>query len=307
MTAARPARKGMSEDKRRAVNFYLMTAPWLIVFLALSLYPLCYGFYLSLTNLMGFNWDKLKFKGFDQYVKVLTDGQAIPALGRTLYFALMSVPTGMFVAFLLAILLNNNIRGRNLFRTVFYLPSIVPAITTIIMWKNILLTGNGGLFDQVVRALGFRSIAWLGYDAVRLSMLMMMTWGAGGGILIYLAGLQGIPAELYESASIDGARWGAKFRYITIPMMTPVLFFQFLMGVIGSLQIYTQPILIAGDQLMTRPIAPIYMYNVHAFQQIFGAGRYAYGMAALWVMFAVILVLAIVIFTTRKLWVYEES
>ncbi len=297
----------MNETKRRAIAFYVMTAPWLVVFLAFGLFPLLFGLYLSFTNYFGFNLDDLSFVGFSNYLSVFRDRDAIGALKQTFIFALINIPLGTSIAFTLALLLNNNTKGTGVFRTIFYIPSIVPAIVTTMMWKNILFTGNGGMLDRLLKIFGLGPIPWLGYDYALMSLIIMSSWGAGGGILIYLAGLKGVPDELYESAAIDGANYLQRLRTITMPLMTPVIFFNVIMGIIGALQQYLQPILLAGDQLLARPIKPIYLYVVHAFQQIFANQRFAYGMALLWVLFVITLVLTIVVFKTSKYWVFYED
>ena len=297
----------MKESTRRSIAFYLMTAPWLLVFLTFGLFPLLFGLYLSFTNYFGFNLDALSIVGFRNYTSVFSDSDAIGALKQTFIFAIVNVPLGTMIAFILALLLNNRTRGTGVFRTIFYIPSIVPAIVTTMMWKNIIFTGNGGMLDRLIGLIGLRPVAWLGYDFALFSLILMSSWGAGGGILIYLAGLKGVPDELYESASIDGANYWQRLRAITFPLMTPVIFFNLIMGIIGTMQTYLQPILLAGDQLLARPIKPIYLYVVHAFQQIFANQRFAYGMALLWVLFVITLVLTLVVFKTSKYWVFYED
>ncbi|QGG54741.1 sugar ABC transporter permease [Paenibacillus sp. FSL W8-1187] len=296
----------MKQKTRTTIAFYSMISPWLIIFLGLGLFPLLYGFYLSFTNYYGFNMDDLSFVGFRNYQLVFTDSDAMYALGRTLVFTLFSVPIGLVVAFMLAVMLNGSIKGLGVFRTIFYLPSLVPIFSAIVMWK-LMFSSNGGILNSVIGWFGMPEINWLGYDYATVSLVIMMTWGAGGGILIYLAGLKGIPRDLYEASQIDGASGLQRFRKITLPLMTPVIFFNFITGIIGSLQVYLQPIMLNGTEMLSRPIQPNYLYAVHAFQQIFATQRFAYGMALLWVLFVVILILSIVVFTTSKYWVYYET
>lgn len=284
-----------------------MVAPWLIVFLTLGLFPLVYGFYLSFTNYYGFNMNSLKWLGIHNYINVFTDTDAMKSLLRTLVFTLINVPLSTTVALMLAVLLNSKIRHSGVYRTIFYLPSIIPAITTILMWKQLIFSSNGGILNSILGVLGLGKVNWLGYDFATISLVLMMAWGAGNGILIYLAGLKGIPQEMYESASIDGANFFHKFIRITIPLLTPVIFFNVIIGFINSLQVYLQPILLSGTELLARPIEPNYLYAVHAFQQIFASQRFAYGMSLLWVMFVLILILSSIIFKTSRYWVYNEA
>jgi multiple sugar transport system permease protein len=297
----------MKQRTRRAAAFYIMVAPWLLVFLTLGLFPLGYGFYLSFTNYYGFNMDSLKWMGLHNYINAFTDTDAMKALLRTCVFTLINVPLSTGVALMLAVLLNGKSRHSGVYRTIYYLPSIVPAITTVLMWKQLIFSSNGGILNAMTDLLGLGKVNWLGYDFATISLVLMMAWGAGNGILIYLAGLKGIPQEMYESASIDGANFFHRFTKITIPLLTPVIFFNVIIGFINSLQVYLQPILLSGTELLARPIEPNYLYVVHAFQQIFSSQRFAYGMSLLWVLFVAILILSAVIFRTSRYWVYNET
>jgi multiple sugar transport system permease protein len=298
----------VKEKTRRTVSFYLMISPWFIIFLLFGLYPMLYGLYLSFTNYYGFNMDHLKHVGFHNYHTVFTDSDALYAMGRTLLVTAVNVPLGTLVGLGLALLLNRKIRGEGVFRTLFYLPSIVPAISSVMMWR-FMFSSNDGILNSILGLFHIPEVNWMGYDYATVSLLIMLLWGAGGGVLINLAGLKGIPKDLYEAASIDGASGLQSLRRITLPLVTPVIFFNVIMGIIGSLQIYLQPILLtgAGAQLLTRPIKNNYLYVVHAFMQIFAFQRFAYGMALLWVLFVVILLISILVFTTSKLWVHYET
>lgn len=297
----------MKEKTRRTAAFYLMISPWFIVFLGFGLFPMLYGLYLSFTNYYGFNMDKLMWVGLHQYKTLLTDSDAVHAMGRTLIVTALNVPLGTIIGLGLALLLNRRIRGAGVYRTIFYLPSIVPVVSSVLMWK-FMFSSNNGILNAILEFLHIPGINWMGYDFARLSLIIMLLWGAGGGVLVNLAGLKGIPRDLYEAAAIDGAAPFQSLRRITLPLMTPIIFFNVVLGIIGSLQIYLQPIMLTpGGRLMDRPIDPNYLYVVHAFQQIFSFQRFAYGMALLWVMFIVILLLALVVFRTSKYWVYYET
>lgn len=285
-----------------------MIAPWFLVFLALSLYPLFYGLYLSFTNDYGFNMTHLKNVGFHNYHNVFTDTDAISSMVRTLVLMLITIPIGTAITLLLSLLLNRNVRGKGTYRTIFYLPSILPVISTVMMWK--FMFTNNGVLNTFLGWFGVDPINWLDYNHAKLSLIIMMLWGAGGSILVILAGLKAIPGELYEASSIDGASYFQNLVRITIPLLTPALFFNMVTGFINGIQIYLQPIMLTSapdSGLLTRPIDPIYLYGVHAFQSIFAFQRYGYGMALLWVSFIVTLVLSIFIFTTSKYWVYYET
>jgi ABC-type sugar transport system permease subunit len=302
----KPLRKGISEKTRRITAFYLMISPWFIVFLFFGLYPLLYGLYLSFTNFVGFNITHLKLVGMQNYKNVFTDSDAMYALGRTLLISVIYVPISTIIGLLLALILNQKIRGMGIYRTIFYLPSIVPVVSIGLMFR-FMYAQQDGILNNIFQFLHLPSVNWLGYDHATMSLFIMMLWGAGGGILINLAGLKGISKELYEASSIDGATAYQRFLKITIPLMTPVIFFNVVMGIIGTLQIYIQPILLTGTKLLDAPIRPNYLYTVHAFQQIFAYQRYGYGMALLWIMFIVIMLITVILFTLSKYWVYYET
>ncbi|MDQ0920450.1 carbohydrate ABC transporter permease [Paenibacillus sp. V4I5] len=300
------ARKGISEKTRRTTAFYLMISPWFIVFLIFGLYPLLYGLYLSFTNFVGFNINHLKIVGLQNYKNVFTDTDAMFALGRTFLVTILYVPISTLIGLLLALLLNQKIRGMGIYRTIFYLPSIVPVVSIGLMFR-FMYAEKGGIINNILSFLHLPTVSWLGYDHATLSLVIMMLWGAGGAILINLAGLKGISRDLYEASSIDGASAFKRFISITMPLMTPVIFFNVVTGIIHAFQMYIQPILLTGLKFLDAPIRPNYLYAVHAFQQVFAFQRFAYGMALLWIMFIVILLLTIVVFATSKYWVYYET
>lgn len=285
--------------------FYAFVSPWLIIFVFLSLFPLLYGLYLSFTNFTGFNLSHLKFIGLDNYRTVFQDSDSMYALGRTLLITAITVPLSVFIGLLLAILLNLKVKGLSWFRTAFYMPSIVPVVSTVLIWKFIF--AGDGLLNDVLTKLHLPAINWLGYDYASTSLIIMLLWGAGGSLLVNLAGLKGIPADLYEAAEIDGATPLRKFFQVTLPLMTHILFFNLIMGIIATLQIYIQPILLSGIKLLEPPIKPNYLYLVHAFQQIFAFQRFGYGLALMWVLFVAILLLTILVFYSSRYWVYYET
>ncbi|MGO4275038.1 carbohydrate ABC transporter permease, partial [Paenibacillus sp. TAF58] len=262
--------------------------------------------YLSFTNFVGFNINNLKIVGLQNYKNVFTDTDAMYALGRTIFVTILYVPISTLIGLLLALLLNQKIRGMGIYRTIFYLPSIVPVVSIGLMFR-FMYADKDGIINNILGFLHLPSVSWLGYDHATLSLVIMMLWGAGGSILINLAGLKGISRDLYEASAIDGASAFKRFISITMPLMTPVIFFNVVTGIINAFQMYIQPILLTGLKFLDAPIRPNYLYAVHAFQQVFAFQRFAYGMALLWIMFIVILLLTIVVFATSKYWVYYET
>ena len=299
-------RRFQGRSWRETRSFYLFVAPWLIGFVVLGIFPLIIGLATSFTNYDGFNLDHVKFLGLGNYARALADGEAIVALSRTVYFSVFSVPSGIVLALAIAILLNQNIPARGGFRTLFYLPTVVPIVATVWVWK-IFLDQNFGLVNA---GLGLffpnTAVRWL-VDYPTFVLVALTLWmGVGGGMVIFLAGLQGIPSELKDAAQIDGADRWETFRFITLPLLTPVIFFQVIMGIIGSLQTLVAPMLLAGGSLSAMPPRDNYLYLIHVYLQVFANQRFGYGTALLWLLFVVIVLLSVLVFRSSRYWVYYE-
>lgn len=301
-------RPRISMRTRRALEFYALVSPWVILFALIGVVPLVWGLYLSMTDYSGFNFGHLKFLGGYNYIYALQDPGAQQALLRTFIILVIYVPLNTVIGFLLALLMNAPIRARGFFRTVFYLPSIIPAIVTGLMWQTI-FAYHGGLLNQALAAMHLPAANWEGYGLARPSLIILLLWGAGGALLINLAGLRSVPRSLYEAASIDGARFWSRVWRITIPMMTPIIFFNVVIGMINAFQIMVQPILLTpgSSSLISVPIQPIYLYVIYAWIQLFSFDQFGYGLALLWILFMIILILTVVLLVTSRLWVYSEN
>lgn len=293
--------KLMRKEER---TFYLLISPFLFSFVFLSIFPMLMGAVLSFTNYTGFNLETARFVGLSNYQKVFADPDAMHSLLRTLQLSLIIVPLTLIVAFILAMMLIQNVKFQGGFRTIYYLPSVVPFVAAGLMWK-ILFSRDRGMLNMVLGLFGIDPVFWLGPDMCSASLVIMCLWGAGGGILINIAGLKNIPNELYESASIDGARFFTKLFRITIPLFTPILLFNLLLAIIGNLQMYAQPVMLAtsGTGLLAVPFKDNYLYLVHIYQQVFGSQRFGYGLALSWVIVAIILFLTVLVLKTSKRWV----
>lgn len=293
---------------RRAATFYLLISPWLVGFVLLSAIPLVMAFLMSLTNYDGLNLEYVQFVGADNYVRAFTDADAQHALGRTLLLMVIVVPVGLVLQLALAIMVNQPIRFANAFRTIFYLPYVIPVVAAAWVWK-IFVDPNGGLLNAMLGVAGADvNVRWLvEYPTVVLALLTI--WGAaGGGMVVFLAGLQGIPAEYREAAMIDGANRLQVTRHITLPLLSPVIFFNLVTGIIATLQVLVQPMLLApgilGLSPGTVPPRDNYLYAVHAYLEIFVKQLFGYGSALLWLLFAVVLALTLVLFKTSRRWVF---
>lgn len=292
---------------RETRSFYLFVSPWILGFLFLGLFPLVIGIVTSFTNYDGFNLDHLKFVGLDNYARAVSDNEAIFALGRTTFFTVLDVPLGIVFAVAIAVMLNQAVPARGAFRTLFYLPTVVPVVATVWVWK-IFLDQNFGLLNAGIElALPNVAIRWL-VDYPTYVLIALTLWmGVGGGMVIFLAGLQGVPNELKEAAQIDGANPWRVFLSVTLPLLTPVIFFELILGIIGALQVLVTPLLLAGASLSAMPPRDNYYYLIHVYIQVFANQRFGYGTALLWLLFIVIVVLSVIVFRSSRYWVYYEA
>lgn len=307
-TTMKPKRH-LSRKQRRTITFYAFISPWLIGFILLSVFPLVVGFLTSLTNYDGLNLLNLKFVGIRNYTRSFSDPDVAHSIKQTFFWLFANLPIWLILSFTLALILNQGVRGQGVFRTLYYLPSIVPGAAAILAWK-IILDKNNGLLNGVISifrpgtAIGFLS----NYALEGMTMIAVWT-GLGAGMVIFLAGLQGIPEELVEAAKIDGAGSMMVFRFIILPLMTPVIFFQLVLGLIGAFQQLNLPLLLNNVGLTGSGAVPsraIYLYMIHTYQQIFTFRRYGYGTALLWMLFVGIVLITAFVFWSEKYWVYSD-
>jgi multiple sugar transport system permease protein len=298
------SRRALREER----SFYTFILPWLLGFIFLSAAPLLTGLYISFTNYDGLNWLRWDIVGLDNYKDAFQSMDVLVASRNTLIYAVVVVPVGLALSFLLAIMLNQSIKGQGLFRTLYYIPSILPVTGSVWAWR-LLMGKNAGLVNYLLSFIRpGTGINWI----VEQYFLVLYThawWHAGGGMVIFLAGLQGIPPELYEASMLDGANRISTFFKITLPLMTPVLFFQLVMGIIGSLQILDVPILLSGGGGMAGSAAlgrERYLYMVYQYSQIFDFQRFGFGVALSWLLFVVVLVATAVVVFSARFWVYYE-
>jgi multiple sugar transport system permease protein len=291
----------MSPKSRENLTGYLFIAPWLIGFLVFTLGPFIQSFYLSFTryNIV----QPPKFIGFANYRMMLFDDELFwKSLWVTIRFALCSVPMVLVIGVLLALLLNSNVRGIAAFRTIFYLPSIIPTVatTSIFMW---ILNPQVGMVNQILDLVGIKGPAWLSDPTwTPWSLVFMSVWGAGGSMVIYLAGLKDIPTYLYEAATLDGAGPIQKLKTVTLPMLSPVIFFNLVMGIIGTFQYFTQAFMISKGQ--GGPEDSTMFYALYMFQRSWKYMDLGYGSAMAWVLFVLIIFITAVIFRSHTRWVH---
>ncbi len=306
-------RRTLKRRQRRTLYFYLFISPWLLGFVLLGVIPLVLGFLTSLTNYDGLNLANLKFLGLAQYQRAFTDPDVIFSFKQSAIWLFANLPAWLILSFLLAIILNQNVKGRGLFRTLSYLPSIVPGAAAILAWKIILDKNNGLLNGLLSLWRPGTAIGWVSNYAM-VGMTTIAVWGGlGSGMIIFLAGLQSIPDELKDAALIDGANSLQVFRNVTLPLMTPVIFFQLILGLIGAFSQLNLPLLLTNVGLTgsggsgSIPPRELYLYMINAYQQIFVSQRFGYGTALLWLLCIVVFLITELVFWTKKYWVYEEE
>lgn len=280
---------------------WVFASPWIIGFLIFTFGPMVWSAAMSFTNYDMFSWE---FVGLANFKRMFTiDDLVLKSLWVTTKYALMSVPLTLIFGFFLALLLNQKIKGLSIWRTIFYLPSILSGVAVIIMWI-LILNPEFGLVNSMLAYLGIKGPNWLGSPQWALiSLVLMQLWGVGGSMLIYLGGLQGIPTELYDAANVDGANEWQQLFHITIPMMSPVIFFNLVMGIIGALQTFdTAFIATAGG-----PAYSTYFYMLHLFTTAFEELRMGYASALAWVLFVYIMLLTVFVFRFGSAWVFYEE
>lgn len=264
----------------------LFAAPWLIGFCVFLLYPLLASLYYSFCD-----YSVLRspvWIGMANYRGLWHDEVFWKTLQNTGFYAMLALPLGMIVTLTLALMLNAKVRGMAFYRTLFYVPSLVPAVSLAILWLWV-FNGEHGVLNALLGYLGIKGPNWLS-DTFwsKPALVLMSLWGGGNTIVIYLAGLQDVPQQLYEASDLDGAGWWAKTRHVTLPMLSPVILFNLIMGIIGTLQVFTVPyIMFPGGS----PARSTYFYTMYLFDNAFIYHKMGYACAMGWIMFVIILVL----------------
>ena len=307
-TAALPRRRA-SRRRRETLAFYGFLSPWLLGFVLLTSIPLVLAFAMSFSNLTTVNLHtNLQYVGADNYVRAYHDHEMWFAFQRTGILILTIVPLWLVTQLALALLLNAGLRFLGLWRTIFYIAVIVPVVAKASIWKA-MTDPDGGLLNRVLGALGGSSnVSWL-VDHSTATLLMLLVWGSAGlGMLIFLAGLRGIPEELYEVARIDGAGAVRRFFTITLPLLTPVIMFQLVWGLFGAANVLVEPILLSpGLQSGIGSTVPSQntFVNLYALQRIFGDGDFGYGAAIAWIFDLLLLLVTALHFWSGRFWVFH--
>lgn len=289
----------MKKDLRIGLLFAL---PWILGFIIFLAYPVLASLYYSFTNFSILR--EPSYVGADNYAELASDTVFHKALINTLIYAVGAVPLSTVVAIGLAMLLNTKVKGMSYYRTIFFLPSLVPmvALGTLFLW---IFNGDYGLLNEGIRAANLEPPNWLGDPAWSKSTLMLVSmWGCGQAMVIYLAGLQNVPVSLYEAADLDGAKLGKKIWNVTLPMLSPVILFNVVMGIIGALQVFAVPyVMFPGGA----PARSTYFIASYLFDNAFQYQRMGYASAVGWVMFIITLVLTLLALKISDRHVHYET
>lgn len=316
------ARRGMRRKpsklhKRKMWWGILFISPWIIGFLAFYLIPMLASFVFSVYRFPLANPDQARFVGLSNWNRMLfMDREVALSFFRVFKFGAISVPITMGFAFFVAILMNSKyVGGKAIFRGLFYMPSMIPLVATVLIWNGVFNEHTGWINLFLENALGIQAVGVQGIRWTQDPRLIYFTytglglWGIGSAMMVYLAGLQGVPTELYDAATVDGAGWLGRLRHVTLPMISPVIFYQLILSLIGLLQYFLAPfVLNMGDG---SPQGTTRFIMVYFYKQAFTFFNMGYGATLAWAMFIVALLLTIAVFASAKYWVYyaggEES
>lgn len=286
---------------RENIEGYIAISPWIIGYVVFVAGPLLASLYLSLTK-----WSILRppeWIGFENYAELLTEDplfwQSLKVIGL---YTLFQVPLSIIVGLSLAILLNQNILGLSLWRTIYYFPSVVAGVAVAMLWIWV-LHPEFGILNIGLSFLGIEGPNWLFSQTWALpSLVLISLWNVGSGLIIYLSGLQGVPTTLYDAASIDGAGVWARLRHVTLPMITPIIFYQVVVGMIGALQVFTEPFVMTEGG----PANATLFYVLYLYRNAFEYFKMGKASAMAWILALIIIALTVILFKSSNRWVYYE-
>jgi len=308
MQSIRPHHR-LSLARREALWAYAFISPWLIGFVIFTIGPMLASLYFSFTD-----YDIVsspEWIGLTNYINLFRDELFWHSLGITLKFALIALPLNLIISYLIAVLLNQNIAGRNIWRTVYFLPSVIAGVAVALLWARI-FDPKYGVLNPFLERFGIHGPGWFSDPHWALSALVIMSlWSVGGNIILYLAGLQGVPTDLYDAAKVDGATAWQRFRHVTIPMTTPVIFFNLVLGLIATFQYFTEVYVISvGNTVgggLGGPARSTLFYNIYLYQNAFKYFHMGYASTMAWILFVIVLVFTLLIFRSSNAWVYYEG
>lgn len=287
-------------ERKSLLNGVFFISPWIIGFIAFRLYPFFASLYYSFTFYPIL--DRPKWVGIDNYVNLIHDARFLTSLYNTSYYALGAVPLATMVGILLAMLLNSKVRGLSFFRTLYFLPSITPVVATAIVWLWMFDPING-VINYFLDMVGIHGPGWMGSPQwSKPALILMSMWGVGGAVVIYLASLQDVPRELLEASELDGASGIQKIWFITLPMISPVILFNVITGLIGAFQYFTEAYVMTGGT--GSPADSTLMMSIYLYQSAFQYFKIGYASAQAWVLFLIVIAFTVVLFRISGRLVY---
>lgn len=299
----KPLRTGISWHKRERVWGWLFASPWIIGFCVFFAFPLFSSIYYSFTSYSILQPGE--FVGLQNYRTLMQDQVFWDAVYNTVYFTVFFVPLSIIFGVSLALFLNMRVKGMAVYRTIFFLPTLVPQVALAVLWVW-LLNPQFGLVNGMLASVGIDGPAWLGDESwSKPSLILMSLWAIGQAVVIYLAGLHDIPQDYYDAADVDGANWFQKIKSVTLPLLTPVIFYNLVMGVIGAFQQFTLPYTLTKGQ--GTPANSLMFYVMYLYDNGFKYFKMGYASAMAWILFLIIMLLTGLIFLTSKRWVHYQG
>ncbi len=300
----RRSKRLLSSQAKTNIKGYLFISPWIIGFSVFVLWPMLFSLYSSftyydITSIQKWIW-------FKNYISIFTrDANFITALKNTAFYAVFSVPLAITLALMLALLLNMKVKGVRIFRTIYYLPSVLSGVAVTLLWMWI-FAPVGGLINNVLGILGIQGPAWFSDpNWSKPALIIMRLWGVGGSMVLFLAALQDVPRHLYEAAELDGASRIGRFFHVTLPMISPTMLFVTITGINGALQVFDTAFIISKGK--GGPAGSTLFYNVYLYNKAFEELQMGYACALAWVLFLIIMVFTAIQMYFSKKWVYYEG
>ena len=296
----------LSLARREALWAYAFILPWIIGFIVFTIGPMLASLFFSFTqyNIV----DSPRWVGITNYVNLFHDDLFWHSLGITFKYGIIALPLGLIFSYFIAVLLNSKIRGINIWRTIYFLPSVIAGVAVALLWVRI-FDPKFGILNPLLAEIGIKGPGWFSDPHWAIPALVIMSlWGVGGNVIIYLAGLQGVPTDLYDAAKVDGATAWQRFWHVTLPMTTPVIFYNLVLGLIGTFQYFTEVYVItSAANNLGGPARSTLFYNLYLYQNAFKYFHMGYASTMAWVLFVIVLGFTLLIFRSSDLWVYYEG
>lgn len=297
---------GMTKrEKKEARAGWLFISPWVIGFICLTGGPLLFSLYASFTN---YNMtSRMDFIGLENYIRMFKKDPVFwKSLGNTLYYVLLAVPSSCVCAIFLATLLNRKVKGTPIFRMLFYLPTVLSGVAVYQLWIQ-LLAPKSGLLNSALRLIGIEGPSWLSDPAwTKPSLVMMRVWALGTSMLLYLSSMNSVSRDLYEAADIDGANFWQKFRKITLPQISPIIFFDIITNMTGAFQVF-QEALVMSKNGKGDPAGSLLFYNLHIYDEAFTRYNMGYASAMAWFLLVIVMTITLINLVASKYWVHTEE